>query len=75
MRVTGKFGSGTHAAVEAFQSETDLHVDGTVGEDTWKVLETFTATKNPPPIVVDDDSDGAEAAGKLLERRGNAANL
>ena len=36
----GMFGDQTQAAVEAFQSDYGLTVDGIVGEDTWRVLRT-----------------------------------
>lgn len=34
----GKFGSGTKAAVEAFQRANNLESDGIVGQDTWRKL-------------------------------------
>lgn len=34
----GKFGSGTKAAVEAFQRANNLEADGIVGQDTWRKL-------------------------------------
>ncbi|MDT8900115.1 NlpC/P60 family protein [Anaeroselena agilis] len=36
----GLFGYQTQAAVEAFQADYGLAVDGIVGEDTWRVLRT-----------------------------------
>lgn len=34
----GKFGSGTEAAVEAFQRANNLEADGIVGQNTWRKL-------------------------------------
>lgn len=36
----GLFGDQTQAAVEAFQADYGLAVDGIVGEDTWRVIRT-----------------------------------
>ncbi|WP_268257022.1 protein kinase domain-containing protein [Streptomyces capitiformicae] len=36
--VDGEFGTGTEAAVQAFQSDKGLDVDGVVGHDTWAAL-------------------------------------
>ncbi|MFC8430942.1 protein kinase [Streptomyces sp. NPDC057253] len=38
--VDGEFGSGTEAAVEAFQSDRGLDADGVVAHDTWSALRS-----------------------------------
>lgn len=40
LKVDGKFGSGTEEAVEAFQADNRLKVDGVVGSKTWGKLNT-----------------------------------
>lgn len=37
--VDGKFGAATQAAVESYQRDNELKVDGKVGENTWAELE------------------------------------
>jgi peptidoglycan hydrolase-like protein with peptidoglycan-binding domain len=36
--VDGEFGSGTEAAVQAFQSDKGLAANGVVAKDTWAAL-------------------------------------
>jgi hypothetical protein len=40
--VTGLFGRQTRAAVQAFQEERGLSVNGAIGTDTWEALMTLT---------------------------------
>src|SRR5262245_45306852 len=43
--IDGDFGPKTEAAVESFQTDTGLVVDGIVGPNTWAMLETMAALK------------------------------
>jgi peptidoglycan hydrolase-like protein with peptidoglycan-binding domain len=40
--VDGQFGKDTQAAVEAFQTDKHLQVDGQVGPQTWGALRATT---------------------------------
>jgi len=54
MTVDGKFGSGTQAAVKAFQSANGLTADGICGPLTWAAL---LDEDDPEPVPVPDDPD------------------
>lgn len=45
--VDGIFGKKTKSAVERYQKEHGLSVDGIVGENTWKMLQSDSATEAP----------------------------
>lgn len=47
--VDGIFGKKTKSAVERYQKEHGLSVDGIVGENTWKMLQSDSATEAPEP--------------------------
>ena len=56
----GAFGDKTKAAVEMFQANEELVVDGIVGTNTWTILLGKIQNNNEPvevPPVVDDDED------------------
>ncbi|MBQ6175020.1 MAG: peptidoglycan-binding protein [Clostridia bacterium] len=44
-KIDGDFGAGTKAAVEAFQRANRLNVDGRVGEQTQKILDSTSAVR------------------------------
>lgn len=52
-RVDGHFGERTRAAVQAFQSDNRLDLDGVVGRQTWAALDT--AQPRPPREVSAED--------------------
>ncbi len=41
----GKVGSGTRAAIKAFQSDNGLNADGVCGRKTWAKLSSYLSTK------------------------------
>lgn len=45
----GVFGSDTDRGVRVFQHREGLHVDGVVGNDTWKLLARSTTTASTAP--------------------------
>ena len=59
--IDGNFGTGTHAAVRAFQKDENLKVDGVAGEDTLAVLEELTGVDfdltDVPNYDYDDEED------------------
>ncbi len=55
-RIDGDFGASTRDAIAAFQRANDLTIDGKVGEQTWKKLQTpaiADVTSQAPVIVID----------------------
>ena len=42
--IDGKIGNKTKAAIEQFQKDRGLKIDGVVGEKTWKELKTYLNT-------------------------------
>lgn len=49
-KIDGDFGSGTKAAVQAFQEENGLEADGVVGAKTLSVLYGDSAVPRPDPV-------------------------
>jgi len=39
--VDGKLGAGSQKAIEAFQKENNLKIDGVIGKQTWDELKTY----------------------------------
>jgi hypothetical protein len=51
IQVDGDFGGETQDAVEKFQADNELPVDGVIGPDTWAVMEEdFGLPPYPPPL-------------------------
>ena len=46
--IDGVIGTKTKQAVEKFQEENSLKIDGKVGPQTWKALQPYLATKERP---------------------------
>lgn len=70
IKVDGIFGSGTLAAVKAFQKDNGLTVDGIVGAKTWAALESLTADDAPDyEGGADEDTDQVEDAPLTIEQR------
>ena len=71
----GIFGNGTKAAVEAFQAENGLVVDGMAGPKTLAKLEAFATTFTPETVekaeVAPEEEDSFEVA-PLPELKGGA---
>ena len=65
----GKFGSQTKSAVEAFQLENDLTVDGVVGPNTWAVIEAKTV----PTTASGKAEKAAEVAKDTVKKTAQAA--
>ena len=59
--IDGNFGTGTHAAVKAFQKDENLKVDGIAGETTLALLEELTGVDfdltDVPNYDYDDDKE------------------
>ncbi len=55
--IDGNFGTGTHAAVKAFQKDENLKVDGVAGEKTLALLEEYTGVDFDLTYVPDYDTD------------------
>lgn len=60
--VDGDYGNSTVSAVERYQADKSLSVDGMVGPGTWKQLdEDFVLSSYPPPLpVLFSDSEVSE---------------
>jgi len=67
--VDGAFGPSTLRAVEAFQRDTGLPVDGIVGHRTWTALRMQDSAPEPPPQPDTTDS----RAGLAEKATGGAA--
>ena len=68
--IDGNFGTGTHAAVKAFQKDENLKVDGVAGEKTLALLEEYTGVDfdltDVPNYDTDDDNKDEEKAKGLF---------
>lgn len=70
--VDGQFGPGTKAAVEQFQSDSGLTVDGIVGADTWASLGGDA--ERPPTLTNGSSGDLVSTLQTVLnEGRGSFA--
>lgn len=54
--VDGDFGSGTLAAVKAFQEDKGLDVDGVIGDDTWAALRGAEPEEEPEDPEPEDEN-------------------
>ncbi len=58
--IDGQFGTGTRAAVEAFQKAQGLKVDGVAGSETQARLEKLTGIQISAPAAGDDGKDDVD---------------
>lgn len=69
LAVDGIFGIATQTAVENFQYDNDLMVDGIVGPKTWGALQSNSNATTPTPsknkiVILIDNGHGEDTAGK-----------
>lgn len=81
LRIDGDFGERTHKAVNRFQNQCNLGVDGVVGPKTWKALKSGgLKVPIPPPAISSIDlaqapwMTFANAEQGVEEKAGNIHN-
>ena len=57
--IDGKIGHGSKRAIEAFQKQNNLKIDGKVGPKTWAVLQPYLNNAAQMPNAVQADSSAS----------------